>query len=355
MDQKPKVFFARIDSYSKIKEISAAGAKLLELLEKENPALKFKGEVPLKVHFGEKGNETFIKPANFEGIISRLKNNGAKPFFTDTNVLYKGERTFSDTHIMLAKEHGFTALPIKIADGNHGEENIEIDISKSGAKHFTKCKIGKVIAEAKQMVVIAHFKGHMLAGFGGAVKQLSMGCAARAGKLAMHTDAKPMINPDACKRCHMCARNCPTDACIIDVAIPHIDKEKCIGCAMCIAVCPYKAVDVNWMDTPPDSFEEKLAEHALAAALNPDGSRKRVAYISFAFNLTKDCDCDGKKMTPIAKDIGVIASTDPVALDSACLDLVRKQEGERVFSGDHALEHAEKIGLGNRTYELIEV
>ena len=310
---------------------------------------------------GEKGNETFITPNNFESIIAHEKKNGADPFFTDTNALYKGERTFSETHIKLAKEHGFTQLPVKIADGDHGEQYVDIKIKESPfanakeIKHFDKCKIGKIFADSNQMIVISHFKGHILAGFGGAIKQLSMGCAARGGKLAMHANARPIINPLACKKCYTCAKNCPTSACIIKSVIPHIDNKKCIGCATCIAVCPYGAVKINWASTLPNTFVEKMAEHALAATLNLDGSKKKIAYITFAFNLAKGCDCEGHKMEPVAKDIGVLASVDPVALDMACLDLVRKQEGKKVFSGDHGIEHAESIGMGSRKYELVEV
>ena len=357
-----EVYLKRIDSYSKTDEINKAAAQLLEKL-----GINFSGEVPLKVHFGEKGNQTFINPKNYEGIINYLQSKKCKPFFTDTNVLYKSERTFSETHMELAKEHGFTTLPIKIADGDHGESYEEIDINK---KHFKKCQIGKIIADSRQLIIIAHFKGHTEAGFGGAIKQLSMGCAARAGKLAMHANAKPLLNPLKCKKCLTCVKHCPTNACIITAEqasgennigkkikalIPHIDTNKCIGCAACIAYCPYDAMTVNWIGTLPNTFNEKLAEHALAATLNKDGSKKKTAYIVFAFNIAKDCDCWGKKLAIVAKDIGVLASTDPVALDKACLDLVRKNEGKKVFGGDHTLDYAEEIGLGKKEYTLIEI
>ena len=365
-----KVYFTKIGSYSETERINSAAAKLLVVLEKENPSLKFKGLLPIKVHFGEKGNITFIEPKNFEGVINHLKKNGAESFYTDTNVLYKSERTFSETHLAIAKEHGFTFLPIKIADGDHGEENVEIDISKSDAKHFKKCLVGKIIADSNQMLVIAHFKGHPESGFGGAIKQLGMGCAARGGKLAMHANAKPLLNPLKCKKCLTCVKHCPTNACIITAEqldpkssvgkkigaiIPHIDSKKCIGCAACIAYCPYEAMSVNWVSTLPNTFEEKLAEYALAATLNKNGTQKKCVYLLFALNIAKKCDCFGEKMKPIAKDIGVFASTDPVALDKACLDLLRKNEGKKVFGGDHCLDHAEKIGLGSKKYELIEV
>ncbi|MFA5931435.1 MAG: DUF362 domain-containing protein [archaeon] len=345
-----KVYFKPIDSYLKTGEISKSAGELLKKINEENKMLDFKERVPLKVHFGEAKNITYIESKNFEGIINYLKENKANAAYIETNVLYRGRRTTRESHLALAKEHGFTQLPIVIADGEMGEAYENVNIQDAKPKHFKECKIGKEIAQAKQLIVLAHFKGHMLAGFGGAIKQLSMGCAARGGKLAMHAQSKPLINPLQCKKCHTCLNNCPTEACIIDTLVPHIDYSLCIGCAKCIAVCPYGAVHVNWASTSPGEFVEKLAEHAYAAQKG-----KKVIYLNFVFNITKNCDCDGREQQTIAKDIGVLASTDPVALDKACLDLLRKNEKKQMFGGDHVLEHAEKIGLGSQKYELIEV
>jgi uncharacterized protein len=339
--EKPIVYFARINSYNETEKINKMTKKLLLQVD---PG--FSGEVPLKVHFGEKGNVTYIKPENYSGIISYLKEKKCNPFFTDTNVLYHGERMTRDKHIALAKEHGFNDLEIKIADGDHGEESEIITINK---KHYKTCKIGKLIADSEQLLVIAHFKGHIMAGFGGAIKQLAMGCASRGGKLDMHANSKPFINPITCKKCNTCVKHCPTDACIIS-KIPHIDKKKCVGCATCIAVCPHNAVKINWVSTLPKTFYEKLSEYALAAQKG-----KKIAYINFIFNITKNCDCHGHEMKPIAKDIGIMSSNDPVALDKACLDMVRKNEGKKLFRGDHTLEYAQSIGLGKREYILEEI
>lgn len=354
----PKVYFYPIESYSKTDEIIKAAKKLIEKIQTEEKTLDFNKPIPIKVHFGEDKCITFIEPKNFEGIIEYLKKNSKlksaqeKPniFYTETNVLYKGKRTTKESHTALAIEHGFTQLPIIIADGEMGEKNIEIDISTANPKHFQKCKIGKTIAESEQLIVLSHFKGHISAGFGGAIKQLSMGCAARGGKLDMHSNSKPILNPLKCKKCFTCSKNCPTNACVIDTLIPHIDGAKCIGCAKCIAVCPYGAMQVNWISTLPNQFEEKLAEYAYAAQKG-----KKVIYINFALNITKECDCMDKKQKPIAKDIGILASTDPVALDSACLDLLKEREGKKLFRGEHALKHAEKLGLGTTNYNLQKI
>jgi len=353
-----KVYFTPINSYQKTKEINQAGKKLLQLIQEKEAVLDFSKSIPIKVHFGEEVCDTFIEPKNFEDIISYLKSEskltGTKTtpniFYTETNVLYKGKRTTRKSHTKLAKEHGFTNLPIIIADGEMGEDYIEVDISEIKSKHFNKCKIGKVIATSPQLILIAHFKGHMMAGFGGALKQLAMGCAARGGKLAMHSNAKPLLNPVKCKKCHTCAKNCPADACIIDTLVPHVDNNKCIGCAKCIAVCPYDAMKINWISTLPNTFVEKVADFAYAAQKG-----KKVIYLNYVLNITKECDCMDKKQKPIYNDIGILASTDPVALDKACFDLLEKSINKKPFGGNHILDYVKTTGFGNTDYELITV
>jgi len=336
-----KVYFRKIDSYSNTEEINKSIQIMLENIKPD-----FKGDLPLKVHFGEKGNNTFIEPKNFQSLISYFKKNNINPFYIETNVLYKGERTKKEDHIRLAKEHGFNDLDIVIADGEIGEEYREVEINK---KHFKKCKIAKEIVKAKQMVVISHFKGHALAGFGGALKQLGMGCAARGGKLDMHSNSKPIINPLKCKKCGTCVNSCPTGAINLTL-IPTIDPTKCIGCAKCIAVCPYGAMKVNWVSTLPKTFNEKLAEYAYASTV-----KKKILYISFLLNITKECDCVGKDQKTIAKDIGILISYDPVAIDNACFDLLEKSEGKKIFSGKKILKYAETLGLGSTEYLLEEI
>lgn len=338
-----KVYFKAVDAYAKTDEVSRAGREVLERITAEE-RIDLEKRIPLKVHFGEKGNLTFIAPKNYDGIIDFLEEKKIDCCFIETNVLYLGERTIKESHIALAREHGFNRLAVIIADGEKGEDFFEIEINK---KHFKSCKIGRLIAEEKQLLVIAHFKGHMLAGFGGAIKQLGMGCAARPGKLDQHSSSRPLLNPLKCKKCGTCVEHCPRNAIELGL-VPRINGKKCIGCAVCIAVCPSDAVGVNWMATKPATFREKLAEYAYAAHKD-----KKNIYVNFALNITKECDCFGEAFKPIAADIGVFASTDPVALDAACLDAVNKREGKRVFSGEDIFDHAEEVGLGKRKYELI--
>jgi len=340
------VYFKAIDSYSKTEEISNAASELLKELVKEEK-ISLEKFIPLKVHFGEKGNNTFIKSKNFAGIINYLKERDIDSAFTETNVLYRGERTTREKHIKLAKEHGFTELPIIIADGEHGEDFEEIEINK---KNFNKCKIGKEIANKKQLIIISHFKGHALAGFGGAIKQLGMGCASRGGKLAQHANSIPKISSLKCKACNACAQKCPENAITVNRKAK-IDKDKCIGCASCMAICPHGAISNSWLASISKFFNERLVEYAYAAAKD-----KNNIYITFAFNITRNCDCEGHSMKPIVDDVGVFASTDPVAIDKACLDMIDKNNGKTVFRrGRYTLDYAEKIGLGSKQYELVEI
>jgi uncharacterized Fe-S center protein len=322
------------------------GKDALELLKKvvSETGHEFEKEVPIKVHFGEKGNTTFIPAKCYDETINYLKESGVATSYIETNVLYRGSRTTTEKHIETAKSHGFTQIPIIIADGDIGTEYHEIEINK---EYIHKCKIGKKYGDYKQFIVMSHFKGHVAAGFGGALKQLAMGFAARGGKLEQHSGISPVIDAEKCISCGICENKCNYGA----IQIPNtavIDESKCIGCAGCIAVCPQGAIENTWGGS---HFLEKLSEYAYGAAKDKD-----IIYITFVHNITKECDCAGTHMKPIAANIGILAGKDPVALDTACLDLVQKNSGEKLFeNGRKSLRHAEKIELGTMQYELIEI
>ena len=326
------------DDFSKLSIITR---NMLEKIIKDNN-LALDKHIPLKVHFGEKGNETYIPAKAYDGIIDFLMSMGIETSFIETNVLYRGNRTTKTSHIELAKEHGFTKAPIIIADGDIGENYYEELINK---EFFTKCKIGSEFKKFKQIVVCSHFKGHILAGFGGALKQLAMGFAARGGKLDQHSQMLPTVKADKCIECGKCVEKCDANAIQMNPKA-YIDKSLCIGCAGCIAVCPVGAVNHDW---GADNFLEKVAEYAYAAALN-----KENIYINFLSNITKDCDCMGIKMNKITENIGVLISLDSVAIDTASLNLLQEYSNSDLFDiGRKSLEHAEKIGLGSREYKLI--
>jgi len=322
------------------------GKDALELLIKieEETGHQFDREIGIKVHFGEKGNKTHIPPQCYDEIINYLKSQGVAPYYIETNVLYRGARTTSESHIKTAISHGFTQIPIIIADGEIGTDYLEVEINK---EYVQKCKIGKGYEKFRQYIVMSHFKGHVQAGFGGAIKQLGMGFAARGGKLEQHSGISPVVSAKKCIACGICVKKCDFDAILMEKTAV-INKEKCAGCAGCIAVCPQGAIRNTWGGS---HFNEKLSEYAYGAALNKD-----MIYISFIYNVTEDCDCNGMPMKIVAGNIGVLASRDPVALDTACLDLVQKYTGEKLFeNGRQTLYHAEKIGLGTMNYQLVQL
>lgn len=319
------------------------GKDALELLKKVvlETGHKFEKEVPIKVHFGEKGNKTFIPSKCYDEIINYLKEKEVFPSYIETNVLYRGSRTTTEKHIETAKSHGFTQIPIIIADGEIGTDYDEIEINK---EYIKKCKIGRGYGSYKQFIVMSHFKGHISAGFGGAIKQLAMGFAARSGKLEQHSGISPVVDAEKCISCGICVDKCDFGA-IHNPDTAIIDDSKCIGCAGCIAVCPKGAIKNTWGGS---HFLEKLSEYAYGASKDKD-----IIYITFVHNITKECDCVGTSMKPIIGNIGILAGKDPVALDTACLDLVQKHSSKSLFEkGRQSLEHAEKIGLGTTKYEI---
>lgn len=336
-----KVYFKRVETKD-YQTLSTAAKELLVSIVEET-GHQFAKEVPIKVHFGERGNKTYIPAECYGDVIQYLKEHNVAPSYIETNVLYRGSRTTKEIHEKTARDHGFTNLPIIIADGEAGEAYEEIVIDKT---YFKSCKIGAEYGKYNQFVVMSHFKGHGMAGFGGALKQLAMGFAARGGKLAQHSEISPKVDLSKCITCGLCVKKCDVDAIeILDKA--HISPSKCIGCAGCIAVCPVGAIQNSWEGA---DFKQKVAEYAYGAQKGKDN-----IYINFLINITEECDCMGQVMKPIANDIGVLASKDPVALDAACLDLLQKEHGTKLFeSGRESIVHAVEIGLGSDMYQLIE-
>ncbi len=336
------VYFKKIENFEE-EEINNAVYEMLKTVESKESII-LKGTVPLKVHFGEMGNDTFIRPEYFNGIKRYLKEKNLPTCYMDTNALYKGSRTKEEDHIKTAIAHGFTDLEVIIADGDEENPYVEVEIN---GDYFKKCKIGTKYKDYNNYIILAHFKGHGMAGMGASIKQLAMGFASRAGKLAQHADSIPTFNEDICISCGACVNKCPVNAIKLDPKAV-VDNKVCIGCASCSAVCPVEAIANAW-ETP--KFHEKLAEYALAAAKG-----KNNIYINYAFNITKECDCYGIHMDLITKNIGVFISTDPVSIDKATLDKFVEETGIMDFNDVLiTLKHGAKIGLGNLEYNLIEL
>jgi len=209
------------------------------------------------------------------------------PLITDTNTLYGGGRSNSLNHLVTAIEHGFgydvTGAPLIIADGLCGENINEIQIDK---KHFNSVKIAGGMVRADSMIVLSHFKGHVLSGFGGAIKNLAMGCAPATGKAEQHL-AKPIFRQELCIGCNRCAEVCPGSAISVETRILNIDHNACKGCGECLRVCQVHDIDFDWTVAIPP-FLERMAEYAFGALQNKSG---RAGFLNFLLNITPDCDC----------------------------------------------------------------
>ncbi|MDD1719123.1 MAG: DUF362 domain-containing protein [Methanoregulaceae archaeon] len=325
----------------------------------------------VKVHFGEKGNDTYINPVYVRQVVEKIRMFYGKPFVTDTNTLYNGSRHNTVDHLTTAAEHGFspsvTGAPVIISDGLRGDHFRMVRID---GKHFIEVKIGGDIASADSMIVLSHVKGHCMAGFGGAVKNLGMGCAPIPGKADQHRGMCPAVNQATCSACGKCMVACRQSAVSIK-SVAEIEKEHCIGCGECIAGCPTGSLGYDWKRDLV-TFMEMLTEHAFGAI---KGKEDRVGFMNFLLDITPDCDCVPWSDSPIVPDIGILASRDPVAIDAASVDLVNSQSGisgtriltnlnpgEDKFRGvwestDGLIQvrYGQEIGLGSGSYELIEI
>jgi len=326
----------------------------------------------IKLHFGEHGSDGFINPVFVRQVVDKVKECGGMPFLTDTNTLYSGSRRNSVQHLITALAHGFdytvTGAPVIIADGLRSENFVEVEIGK---KHFTKVKLARDIVSADSVIVLSHFKGHEMAGFGGAIKNLAMGGAPAAGKKEQH-GMKMVVDQQKCIGCGQCCAVCPEKACVMgEDEKAHIAPEKCIGCGECLTVCLQKSIKMDWR-TEASPFMERMTEYAYGVVSVHHG---HIGYVNFLLNITPDCDCASWSDAAIVPDVGFLASTDPVAIDQASYDLVNKEiplSGSLLSSGCQIgvdkfrvlrphidgtiqLSYGQEIGLGSREYELIVV
>ena len=351
-------------------------AKLTKLIEKlmlEHPTLIQTGDLTaIKVHFGELGNEGYISPVLAKSAAFAVEKAGASPFFTDTNTLYKGSRSNAVYHLNTASAHGYIkevcGAPVIIADGLKSKDWREIPLPEI-CKHFKSVKIASGILDADSMIVLSHVKGHEMAGFGGTIKNLAMGCAPYLGKREQHC-VKFQVKPAKCIKCGRCIGVCPVSAIAFDSSDKAvIDQNRCIGCGECISFCPARAISMNWQ-VGLDEFTEKMTEYALGAL---NGKAGRALFINIIRNVVPGCDCLPWSDTPIVPDIGFLASIDPVAIDQAAYDLIKassvitgsalegkSRKDEDKFTAlypeskpELQLEHGERIGLGKRAYELV--
>lgn len=331
--------------------------------------------VAIKMHFGEMGNLGFLRPNYARAIVDVVKELGGKPFLTDCNTLYPGSRKNALEHLYCAWENGFTPLtvgcPIIIGDGLKGTDDIAVPV---GGEYVREAKIGRAVMDADILISLTHFKGHEMAGFGGAIKNIGMGCGSRAGKKEQHCNGKPGIDEEACRACRACQKECANNGLIFDEQTKkmRIDTENCVGCGRCIGACNFDAISfANWAAVK--EMNCRMAEYTKAVVDGRPGF-----HVSLVMDISPNCDCHSENDAPILPNIGMFASFDPLALDQACVDaclaadpLPGSQLADRMGQADFCdrhdhfenttpdaeyktcLVHAEKIGIGTRRYERI--
>lgn len=328
--------------------------------------------VAIKMHFGEPGNLAFLRPNWAKAVADFVRDLSGKPFLTDCNTLYVGGRKNGLDHLSTAFENGFspmsTGCHVVIADGLKGIDEVEVPVA--GGEYVKNAKIGRAIMDADIVISLNHFKGHEATGFGGAIKNLGMGCGSRAGKMEQHNSGKPMVVAKKCIGCHACATICAHDAPQFgEDRKATIDHTKCVGCGRCLAICPRDAI-IPTVDSSEDLLNCKMAEYAKAVV---DG--RPSFHISVVIDVSPNCDCHCENDAAVVPNVGMFASFDPVALDTACADAVNAQPviansqlgQSTACEGDHfyrihtntnwrsCMEHAEKIGIGSQAYELIKI
>jgi uncharacterized Fe-S center protein len=361
------VWFAPVRTTRKQSLVARAGTLLMRAGLRD--AIAEDDLVAVKLHFGEEGNTGFVNPVFLREVVARIQDAGGKPFLTDSNTLYRGKRFNAVDHLACAIHNGFSfatvEAPLMIADGLDGRD--ACDVPLPGGKHFESVRIGAAAVHADALVAVTHVKGHEATGFGGALKNVGMGLGSRSAKQRMHSDFSPEVVSEKCNACGRCVTWCPVNAIVIGPdRVAEVDYELCYGCGECVASCPSGAIGIQWKTTP-EAIQEKIVEHVMGAVAGKDG---KTIYLSFVMNVSPDCDCWHFSDASVVPDIGVLASTDIVAIDQAAYDLVTEAaglEGTRGegldagadkftaitgIDGTRAMRYAEEMGLGTREYEL---
>ena len=332
--------------------------------------------VAIKMHFGELGNLSYLRPNYAKAVADVVKECGGKPFLTDCNTLYPGSRKNALEHLDCANINGFntitTGCQIIIGDGLRGTDDITVPVRNG--EYCKEAYIGRAVMDADIFISLTHFKGHESTGFGGAIKNIGMGCGSRAGKMQQHNSGKPIVHDDLCRGCRRCAKECGSDAITYENGKAVINQDICKGCGRCIGACAFDAIEnQNW--DANEILGRKMAEYSQSVC---DG--RPTFHISLVRDISPNCDCHGENDAPILPDVGIFASFDPVALDQACVDaclhatpMPNSQLSDNLADPHwhhhhdnfldsnpnvrwkETLEHAEKIGLGTREYELIQM
>jgi len=375
--EKAKVYFT---DFRTIANGDGLAVKLKKLIRKAGIGdIDMDGKfVAIKMHFGELGNLSFLRPNYARAVVDVVKELGGKPYLTDCNTLYPGSRKNALEHLYCAWENGFTAMtvgcPILIGDGLKGTDDVAVPVE--GGEYVKEARIGRAVMDADVFISLTHFKGHESTGFGGTIKNIGMGCGSRAGKADQHSNGQPVVEEVDCRGCKLCQKLCANDGLVFDAEAKkmRINPDKCLGCGRCLGACNFDAIHFV-SDNANAILNCRMAEYTKAVI---DGRPN--FHISLVMDISPNCDCHCENDAPILPDIGMFASFDPLALDQACADACLKQNplpGSQLWDnlkkpgfadwGDpftnstpnsewrSCLDHAEKIGLGVREYEIIRL
>ena len=274
--------------------------------------------VAIKMHFGEPGCLAYLRPNWAKTLVDFVKAAGGHPFLTDANTLYVGRRKNALEHLSAAYENGFspfsTGCHVIIADGLRGTDDVAVPLPDG--KYVKEAYIARALVDADVIISLNHFKCHEMTGIGGALKNLGMGGGSRIGKKAMHSTVHPAVDTSLCVGCGKCTKECAHAACTLTAERKAvIDPAKCVGCGRCIGACNRDAITSDY-GTPCTVMQGKIAEYAAAVVRG-----KPNFHISFICDVSPYCDCHTTNDVPLIGDLGIAASSDPVALDKACADL----------------------------------
>jgi hypothetical protein len=363
-----KVYFAdfkgsiRDNIYNKIKRLFTEAGFDKKINKKEF--------VAVKTHFGEYGNLAYIPAQVIRIVVDKVKECGGVPFITDTNTLYRGSRSNAVDSLDNAFKNGFinevSGAPVIIADGLKGNDYRTV---KTKGKHYKELKVASAIHDADVCVVVSHVKGHELYGFGGAMKNIAMGCVPPSGKQTIHSDLRPRVKEAACISCGTCVKRCPADAITFNKAKKaEINQAKCVSCGECTVLCPEGAIPVVWK-TDHKNLHERTAEYVKGIM---DLKPGKWMFLNFIMNVSPECDCYFWNDIPIVHDIGILASDDPVSIDMASADMINGAPpvpGSKIYDkkGDdnlkklydiewkYLLQYAKSINIGDDSYEMINI
>ncbi len=349
---KTDVYFVPV----KETDLTRRRAALGRLLEAIAPRYSFKENeiVPVKITVGDAACVHHMHPELVKEVVGRVKGRGAKPFLFDTSVIYEGQRQNAVDHLNLVEKKGFGAsvvgVPFVVADGVLGRDGTEHRID---GRHIKTIRVPSFVGYLESLLVLSHSTGHIFTGYAAAIKNVAMGMSCRPTKQVQHSSMKPRILADKCTACGCCIKICPVEAITAgksEKAV--IDQKRCVGCGECLCACKFDAVEVNW-DEDLDVFHERMVDVAKFIL----SQFKKKLFITFAFDMTQECDCistkDDKMVMP---DLGILASDDIVAVDQAAVDMIGDNPYlEEHKAHRHMLDYAHRTGLGTREYNLLKI